>query len=186
MVLHAGEQTMMLLKKIFASGWQSFYGMITGVAALVAPAIPLAITAYLFILLDLYYGYRVNKKFGKKKEGQKTYFESSKLQSTVNKLFEATAFIVLAVLLDKYLFITYEELASVKIAAGAICFTETISLLESLRALHPKALLSRLVQKIIKSKAEKYLEIDITDILEEHNNLTDDNKYIQPTQDQPK
>lgn len=59
---------------------------------------------------------------------------------------------------------TYEELTAVRIAAGSICFAETISLLESMRALHPNAMLSKILSKIVKSKAEKYLEIDMSDL----------------------
>lgn len=62
---------------------------------------------------------------------------------------------------------TYQELSAVKVAAGSVCIAEAISLLEALRALHPKSIISKLLSKVIKSKADKYLDIDITDILEE-------------------
>ena len=70
--------------------------------------------------------------------------------------------------------LTYEELAAVRIAAGSICFAETLSLLESLRALHPNAWLSKILSKIVKSKAEKYLDIDLTE-LEKPNDTSVDN-----------
>lgn len=71
---------------------------------------------------------------------------------------------------------TYEELAAVRIAAGSICVAETISLLESLRALHPNAVLSKLLSKVIKSKAEKYLDVDMSDIIKDDNNVDSSNK----------
>ena len=78
--------------------------------------------------------------------------------------------------IDKYIFMTYESLTAVRIAAGSICFAETISLLESLRALHPNAHLSKILSKVIKSKAEKYLDIDLSDI-EKPNDTNFDSKH---------
>lgn len=168
MVINPGEQTMTLIKRIFANGWQSINGGLISLAALLAPAIPAAITAFAFILVDMYYGYKVSKKYGHKE------IESSKLWKTLNKFTEAGLLIILALLLDKYIFITYEELHAVRVAAGSICIAESLSLLESLRALHPKAWLSKILSKLVKSKAEKYLEIDISDIIEEQKNITND------------
>ena len=79
-----------------------------------------------------------------------------------------------ALLLDKFIFMTYEELVAVRIAAGSICFAETWSLLESLRALHPNAWLSKVLSKVIKSKAEKYLDIELPE-LEKPNDTHIDN-----------
>lgn len=161
MVVHLGEQTMTLFKRIFANGWQSLWGAITSFAALLAPAMPATLTAYCFITADLYYGYKVSKKYGQKQ------FESHKFWNTVNKYTEATVLICLALFLDSNIFMTYQELSAVKVAAGSVCIAEGISLLESLRALHPDSTLSKLLAKIIKSKADKYLDVDISDIIEE-------------------
>lgn len=167
MVINPGEQTMTLVKRIFANGWQSISGALVSFGALLAPAIPAAITAFAFILVDMYYGYKVSKKYGHKE------IESSKIWKTINKIAEAGLLIVLACLLDRHIFMTYEELFAVRFAAGAICTAESLSLLESLRALHPKAWLSKILEKVVKSKAEKYLDVDISDIIEQ-NKLTDD------------
>lgn len=160
MVVNPGEQTMTLIQRIFAQGWQSACSLISSMVALFAPAIPAVLTAFTFIVMDMHYGYKVSKKFGK------THFESNKFWKTVNKFTEATFIICGALLLDKYIFMTYEQLTAVRIAAGAVCGAEIISLLESLRALHPKALISRILAKIIKSKAEKYLDVDFSEIKE--------------------
>lgn len=72
---------------------------------------------------------------------------------------------------------TYDDLTSVKVVAGAICLGEGISLLESFRALHPHAILSRILAKVIKSKAEKYLDVDLSDIISLEN-TKDDTKNI--------
>lgn len=167
MVVNPGEQTMTLIQRIFHQGWQSVCNVAASLVALFAPAIPAVLTAFTFIVMDMHYGYKVSKKFGKKQ------FESNKFWKTVNKFTEATIIICGALLLDKFIFMTYEELTAVRIAAGSICFAETLSLLESLRALHPNAWLSKILSKVIKSKAEKYLEIDMSEL--EQNGTSDNN-----------
>ena len=169
MVVNPGEQTMTLIQRIFAHGWQSVCTMVSSLVALFAPAIPAVLTAFTFIVMDMHYGYKVSKKYGR------THFESNKFWKTVNKFTEATMIICGALLLDKFIFMTYEELAAVRIAAGAVCCAEVISLLESLRALHPDALISRILAKIIKSKAEKYLDIDISEEIKKLNDTSDNN-----------
>ena len=62
---------------------------------------------------------------------------------------------------------TYADLVLAKVAAGAVCFAEIISLLESRKALKPNSIITKLLSKIIKSKAEKYLDVDISDIIED-------------------
>lgn len=149
---------MTLIQRIFHQGWQSVCNVAASLVALFAPAVPAVLTAFTFIVIDMHYGYKVSKKFGR------IQFESNKFWKTVNKFTEAALLICGALLLDKFIFMTYEELTAVRIAAGSICFAETISLLESMRALHPNAMLSKILSKIVKSKAEKYLEIDMSDL----------------------
>lgn len=168
MVVNPGEQTMTLIQRIFNQGWQSVCNVAASLIALFAPAIPAVLTAFTFIVMDMHYGYKVSKKFGK------VQFESNKFWKTVNKFTEATMIICGALLLDKFIFMTYEQLAAVRIAAGSICFAETLSLLESLRALHPNAWLSKILSKVIKSKAEKYLDIELPE-LEKPNDTNIDN-----------
>ena len=170
MVVNPGEQTMTLIQRIFNHGWQSVCSCISSVAALFAPAIPAVLTAFTFIVMDMHYGYKVSKKFGK------VQFESNKFWKTVNKFTEAALLIMGGLLLDKYIFMTYEQLAAVRIAAGSICFAETLSLLESLRALHPNAWLSKILSKIIKSKAEKYLDINISELEQDDTSDNNSNK----------
>ena len=144
--------------------------MASSLIALFAPAIPAILTAFTFIIMDMHYGYKVSKKFGN------VQFESNKFWKTVNKFTEAALLICGALLLDKFIFMTYENLAAVRIAAGSICFAETLSLLESLRALHPNAWLSKILSKVIKSKAEKYLDIDISELEQNDTSNINNNK----------
>lgn len=157
------------MKRIFANGYQSIAGWLTGIATILTPAMPLIGVTFLFIILDLIYEYKVYKKF----TGSK-HFESGKFWSTIEKLGFAAIMIAGFTFLDKFIFMTYADLVLAKVAAGAICLAEIISLLESRKALKPNSLVTKLFTKIIKSKAEKYLDVDITDILEEQNTITND------------
>ena len=170
MVVNPGEQTMTMIQRIFSHGWQSVCSLTSAVAALFAPAVPAILTAFTFIAVDMHFGYKVSKKFGR------TQFESNKFWKTVNKLTETALLIGAALLLDKFIFMTYENLAAVRMAAGAVCCAETLSLLESLRALHPNAKISKILAKVIKSKAEKYLDTDISELIDDDFSVNNNNK----------
>lgn len=160
------ENIIELLRRLFANGYQSLFGFTAGFFALFAPAVPVLITVIAFILADTYYGYKVSKQYGNK-------LESHKLWKTCHKIRDVFIVITLGLLLDKFILNTYDDLAAVKISAGTVCVAESVSLLESFRALHPRALLSKLLAKVIKSKAEKYLDVDLSDIVD-LKDITDD------------
>lgn len=138
---------------------QIFAGFFSGVAVMFLPAVPIVATVFIFIIVDAIFGYKVSRQCGQ------PHIESSKIWKTVGKFFEAFIVIVLGLLIDKFILLTYDDLTSVKVVAGAICLGESISLLESFRALHPHAVLSRILAKVIKSKAEKYLGVDLSDVI---------------------
>lgn len=150
---------MNLFKKLLLDGQTALLGFISGITVLFMPAMPIVITVFVFIVTDAIFGYKVSKKCGK------PHIESHKIWKTVQKFLEAFSVITLGLLIDKYILTTYDDLTSVKVVAGAICLGEGISLLESFRALHPHAILSRILAKVIKSKAEKYLDVDLSDII---------------------
>ena len=153
------NEIMNLFKKLLLDGQTALLGFISGITVLFMPAIPIVITVFVFIVTDAIFGYKVSKKCGK------PHIESHKIWKTVQKFLEAFSVITLGLLIDKYILMTYDDLTSVKVVAGAICLGEGISLLESFRALHPHAILSRILAKVIKSKAEKYLDVDLSDII---------------------
>lgn len=169
MVCDVGEPIMSLMKKIFCSGYKSIMCLLSGLVTLFMPAVPALLTAFAFIFADAYYGYKVSKLNGYRE------IESNKVWKTINKLTEALVIICLALLLDKYIIDTMEQLYAVKVAAGSVCLAEALSLLECFRAIHPNSLLAKILAKVIKSKSEKYLETDISDIID---NKDDTNKDI--------
>lgn len=165
------NEIMNLLKKLLTDGQTALLGFVSGVTVLFMPAVPIVMTVFIFILTDAIFGYKVSRKCGR------THVESHKIWKTVQKFLEAFSVITLGLLIDKYILMTYDDLTSVKVVAGAICLGEGISLLESFRALHPHAILSRILAKVIKSKAEKYLDVDLSDIISLEN-TKDDTKNI--------
>lgn len=150
---------MTITHRFFQQGGYPLIGFVSGISVLFVPVIPIVVTVFIFILADAFFGYRVSRKCGQK------HFESHKIWKTINKFLEAFTVITLGLLIDKYILSTYEELTAVKVVAGAICLGEGVSLLESFRALHPRAILSKILAKVIKSKAEKYLDIDLSDVI---------------------
>lgn len=153
------NEIMSLIKKLLTDGQSAIIGFISGILILFMPAIPIVVTVFIFIVVDAIFGYRVSRKYGQ------PHIESHKIWKTINKFLEAFSVITLGLLIDKYILMTYDDLTSVKVVAGAICLGEGISLLESFRALHPHSILSRILAKVIKSKAEKYLDVDLSDII---------------------
>lgn len=147
------------LKKISLNENQIAISIFSGLIAFITPVIPIIITVFAFIFTDTYYGYKVSKLYGHK-------LESRGIWKMVNKITEAFSVIVLGLLLDKHIFLNIEQLMSVKIIAGVICTAEALSLMESFQALHPRSLLSKILAKVVKSKAEKYLEVDLSDIID--------------------
>ncbi len=165
-------KTVQLAKNIICNSYQFFSSLLAGFLALLVPAYPALLTVFAFIVCDTYYGYKVSKRFGHK-------FESGKLWKMCDKITEAFVVISLGIALDKSIFMTYpDDLMAVKFASGVICIAEAVSLLEAFRALHPHALLSKLLAKLIKSKAEKYLDVDLSDVIDlnDFSNDTKDNK----------
>jgi Holin family. len=135
--------------------------MVAGIASIFAPAVPIVLSALTFIIVDLIFGYGVSRKYGEK------HFESDKFWNTIIKACITVTLIGLGTILDKFILMTYADLILAKIAAGMVITAELISILESVRALYPNAALAKILSKVIKSKAEKYLNVDLSDVITE-------------------
>lgn len=147
------------LKKLNLSENQTIISVFSGMIAFITPVVPIMITVFAFIFADTYYGYKVSKLYGHK-------LESRGIWKMINKITEVFTVITLGLLLDKYIFMDMETMSSVKIVAGIVCSAEALSLMEAFRALHPRSLLSKILAKVVKSKAEKYLEVDLSDVID--------------------
>lgn len=104
-------------------------GAAAGLAAVLAPAVPLAGCAVLFIGVDFLSGVAADRSAARRK-GRAWYFESRKAWRTVLKLLFAAAAILLARLLE----CCVEGLFTLQLArlfAGFICGVELWSFLEN-------------------------------------------------------
>ena len=153
MIHQIGEQSMILLEKMFGSVDKVTGCLLAGFTAIFAPIQVAILAVSFFIIIDAIYGYKVSRKYGFKK------FESNKAWKTLNKLFEAVLLITCAHIIDTYVVVSM-ALHAVEFVSGSICFVEFVSLLESLSDLHPKGPW-KILKNIIKSKGEKYLDTNI-------------------------
>ena len=146
------------LKGSLSSSDRFLSSIIAGFASFFLPIQVTIIAVSAFIIVDAILGYKVSRKCGYKE------VEANKIWKTINKLMSAALLICGAHTIDTFI-VTSIELHAVEIVAGIICGTEFISWLESLKELHPRNMLVRIVEKVlgkvIKSKGERYLGMDI-------------------------
>ena len=161
-----------ILDKLTASTLKFRSAVVSAFISFFAPLYIVLCATYFFIILDWIYGYRVSRKYGHKK------IKSSKLKDTVTKLTETTLLIASAHVFDSYIVPTI-DLHAVEVVAGMVCLVEFWSLLESFCDLYPKWKLWKILSRVIQSKGEKYLEIELDDIL---TNKKDDKRNTEHTQ----
>lgn len=171
MIYNIGDPVMTLLKSMFSSAQKTSAGILAGITSYFAPISVTVVCVCLFIIVDVILGYKVSRKYGHKQ------IESYKLWKTINKLFEAVLLIAGAHVIDTSI-VTSINLHAVEFISGMICGTEFISWLESMKDLHPDCKICKVIEKVlgkvIKSKGEKYLGVDI-DINDLKNTNNDNN-----------
>lgn len=145
---------MSIFKNMFSSIDKGLASMLTGLASFFAPVwVPISAVGIL-ILLDAVYGYKVSKKYGN------TKIESHKAWKTIWKSRDAAVAITSASIIDR-LVVSSIDLHAVEVIAGMIALVEFWSLLESFSDLYPQWSIWKLLQKVIKKKGEKYLDISL-------------------------
>ena len=147
-----------ILDKLIGSTPKFKSAIVSAFISFFAPLYIVLCATYFFIILDWIYGYRVSRKYGHKK------IKSSKLKDTVTKLTETTLLISSAHIFDTYIIPTV-DLHAVEVVAGMVCLVEFWSVLESFCDLYPKWKLWKILSRVIQSKGEKYLEVELDDIL---------------------
>ena len=147
-----------ILDKLTSSTLKFRSAIVGAFISFFAPLYLVLCATYFFIIFDWIYGYRVSRKYGYKK------IKSSKLKDTVTKLTETTLLISSAHIFDTYIIPTV-DLHAVEVVAGMVCLVEFWSILESFCDLYPKWKLWKILSRVIQSKGEKYLEVELDDIL---------------------
>lgn len=146
---------MQVVKSMFCEGAIKAWAVIAaGMSSLFLPILPCVLGLFAVILLDLYYGCKVARKYNQ-------YILSKGLRWTAAKLRDVMLLIVCASIIDQHI-ITSINLHLVEFVAGAVSLNEMWSILESLMDLKPTGPW-RLLKKIIRAKGEKYLDIHIDD-----------------------
>ena len=146
------------LNKLTSSTLKFRSAIVSAFISFFAPLYLVLCATYFFIIFDWIYGYRVSRKYGHKK------IQSSKLKDTGTKLTETTLLISSAHIFDTYIIPTI-DLHAVEVVAGMVCLVEFWSILESFCDLYPKWKLWKILSRVIQSKGEKYLEVELDDIL---------------------
>lgn len=149
-----GEHTMSIFKNMFSSADKCLASMIAGTLSLFAPIQIPIIAVGILVILDAIYGYKVSRKYGHKQ------IESHKAWKTIWKTRDAAVAITSASVIDR-LILPSIDLHAVEIIAGMIALVEFWSLLESFSDLYPQWKIWKLLQKVIKKKGEKYLDISL-------------------------
>ena len=104
------------------------------------------------------YGIRVSRKYNNKA------IESHKLWRTGIKLIDSAIAITCAFIIDEFVLVSVDAHA-VEFIAGIISMIEFWSILESMCELYPKWAVWKILEKVIKAKGEKYLEVNLDDEL---------------------
>lgn len=166
MNFYLGEPIMSIFKNMFSSAEKVVASAVTGLISLYAPIYVPVIAIAVIMIIDAMYGYKVSKKYGQGK------IESRKAWKTIYKIRDAIIAVTGAFTIDKFI-VTSIDLHAVEFIAGAIALVEFWSLLESLAELHPKWKVWSLLKKVIKAKGEKYLDVKLDDLTDDHSNNKD-------------
>lgn len=129
-------------------------GSIASVLSLLSPVQPLVVCALLFTAIDFVTGVAADRKRSRDK-GVRWAFESRKAWRTVYKLTFTTAGIVMAWMIDRYIF-PFATLNLANLFTGFVCGVELWSYLENAAELseHP---VFRWLQQYMKQKIDNEL-----------------------------
>lgn len=118
---------------------------------------------FTFILIDFYYGYQLSRKVKRDNPSAKLSgkLESRRWWHTIVKLKDATLFIFMAYLADRYI-IPFEKNYFACVVAGFIAGAEFWSMLEN-KAYLSDAKWATWLRKYVRNKAEKHLNINLDD-----------------------
>lgn len=156
-------------------------GVIGGIAAYFEPAIPFGIICTVAVLFDCLSAYmlcrRVHRRHLGRQASAAAYFTSAKMKNVFATLLRIYSLIVLAFLVDAYIF-TFVDMYLANIVAGAFCFCQIWSILEN-ESSENDATWAKLLQKIMIDKASRHLDIDLSDL--RHGNTTEQHNHDDET-----
>jgi hypothetical protein len=143
---------------------------IGAIIAILEPTLPYLIICTLMIFADCYTAWQLSKRARKahpervSKDGKK--FKSQHFGKVIVTILKAWALIIMAFLMQTY--ITDDlPVDLTKVAAGAICFWQLLSVLENESSCNG-AKWAKLLQNILVDKTERHFDIDLSDIKQSH------------------
>jgi hypothetical protein bfra3_11911 len=143
---------------------------IGAIIAILEPTLPYLIICTLMIFADCYTAWQLSKRARKahpervSKDGKK--FKSQHFGKVIVTILKAWALIIMAFLMQTY--ITDDlPVDLTKVAAGAICFWQLLSVLENESSCNG-AKWAKLLQNILVDKTERHFDIDLSEIKQGH------------------
>lgn len=140
------------------------------VIAILEPTLPYLIICTLIIFADCYTAWQLSRRARKahpdrvSKDGKK--FKSQHFGKVIVTILKAWALIIMAFLMQTY--ITDDlPIDLTKVAAGAICFWQLLSVLENESSCNG-AKWAKLLQNILVDKTERHFDIDLSEIKQGH------------------
>ncbi len=137
---------------------RGIFVLIGGTIGGLTPMVPFALICLFAAVIDSISAWRLARRVKKHYPNSKPHdkFESEKFFGIFSKMFILFSCIILAFLIDSYIF-PMLDLILPNIVAGAFCFYEMWSILENESSENPRSW-AKLLQKIMINKASKYVE----------------------------
>lgn len=141
--------------------------MVGGLIAILEPTFPFIVVCTIAVLMDCYTAWslskRVKKKFPGANDGK---FKSHYAGRVFITLLKVYAVIVLAFLIDRYIFPDF-ELILPNIISGAVCFWQMWSMLEN-ESSCSDAKWAKAAQRIMVDKTERHFDIDLSPLKDDN------------------
>ena len=143
-------------------------GFMGAITAYLQPTFPFVLICTLAVVLDCYTAFKLSKRVKKvHPEANDGKFKSSYAKRIFNTILKIYAVIILAYLIDDYIF-PFVELYLANIAAGVFCFVQIWSILEN-ESSENGSRWAKTLQKIMVNKAERHFDVDLDDFKEKKN-----------------
>lgn len=137
---------------------------VTFVVNFFVPIIPIILTCWFCIFVDMYYGIKVSIKLNKNKPDHKVQSRLS-WRGTISKLKDTATLLMLTQAIETFIIGDDSPLSVLTgTAAVVITVTELWSIIENLNTLNPDGPW-RVFAAVLRKKGEKHLDVDLEDYL---------------------
>lgn len=150
--------------------YKLFAGLIGGVIGVLSPIVPLVLVCFLFVAVDMYSAYQLNRRIATKakREGitlnkDDGKFRTCKAKKVIKTMIDISALILLSYLLDIKVLGHLNGLFLANYAAGLFCFLQIWSILENSSSCNGSTW-AKLMQKIMVDKTERHFNIDLSSL----------------------